>query len=51
MYTPVKLDSNRNITEYANTSYNTHKECLDAARTLFGKSGGLLFNNSKTAIK
>ncbi len=51
MFTPVKLDENRNIIGYALKTYETHKKCLTAARTLFGKQGGMLFNNSKAVIK
>ena len=50
MYIAVKVDSSRNILDTLPQTFDTPRECLNAARAAWGKAGGLQFSRSRLVL-
>lgn len=50
MYYAVKLDAGRNVLDALPQKFNSPRECLNAARSTFGKAGGMQFISSRLVL-
>lgn len=50
MYSAVKVNESRDVVEVLAGTFDTPRECLQAARKAFGKFGALRFEKNKKLI-